>query len=265
MLDRMLENLQLAYSVFAGWHALGHEEMDGGLARFVRDARTGGVYDASFAHAVRASSTGEIEAFLAQLEEVFAGFEHRHVLWDPQLPPACEARLVLEGYRPQNALLSLVLSGELTTRGPAVEIRPLESEADWQSIAALKQLDHDEQVARGLHDAWPDAVSQGLLAHRRVKHPAVRFHIARIEGVDCSFFSAWPGVGGMGMVEDLFTHPAYRGRGIGTALVAACVDDARARGARTVLVNPLLEDTPKRMYAALGFEPLCVQRSYVKD
>ena len=70
-----------------------------------------------------------------------------------------------------------------------------------------------------------------IVAAKRVKAPAVRYYLARADGVDCAFFSAWPGENGVGQVEDLFTRADFRGRGIGTALIAACVDDARARGA----------------------------------
>jgi GNAT superfamily N-acetyltransferase len=68
----------------------------------------------------------------------------------------------------------------------------------------------------------------------------------------------------VGQVEDLFTRQEFRGRGIGSALVAHCVDDARARGAGPIIVNPRADDTPRAMYAALGFRPLCVQRSLLK-
>jgi hypothetical protein len=31
-----------------------------------------------------------------------------------------------------------------------------------------------------------------------------------------------------------------------------------------VLIGARLDDTPKHMYAAMGFRPLCVRRAYVK-
>jgi hypothetical protein len=40
--------------------------------------------------------------------------------------------------------------------------------------------------------------------------------------------------------------------------------DSRPRGAGPVLIGARANDTPKQMYAALGFRPLCIQRSYVK-
>ena len=94
--------------------------------------------------------------------------------------------------------------------------------------------------------------------------PPLRFWIARAEGSDCAFFSSWPGTNGIGKVEDLFTLPEFRGRGIGTALIAHAVLDARERGAGPVLIGALTDDAPKHMYAGLGFRPLCVMREYLK-
>jgi hypothetical protein len=42
------------------------------------------------------------------------------------------------------------------------------------------------------------------------------------------------------------------------------VDDATNRGADAVLIGADPADTPKAMYAALGFAPLCILRSYTK-
>jgi GNAT superfamily N-acetyltransferase len=65
-------------------------------------------------------------------------------------------------------------------------------------------------------------------------------------------------------VEDLFTHPDYRHRGLATALIAHCVADARARGAGPVVIGADPHDTPRQMYAALGFRPLFLSRGYLR-
>ena len=66
----------------------------------------------------------------------------------------------------------------------------------------------------------------------------------------------------MGKVEDLFTDPDFRGRGVASALIASAVADARERGAGPVLVGARPDDTPRLMYAAMGFRPLCLTRAY---
>lgn len=258
----MSDLIASVYETLERWYALGHELRAHAHARFVHDARLPLVYDANFAAGVRAESPAEIDAVLAQADALYAGCGHRQVLWDPGTPAAFEARLVLDGYALAHELV-LVLEGALASRGPALELRSIETEADWQSFSALCRLDHEEEARKGFHEPWPHAVTEQIAASKRAKAPAVRYQLARVDGVDCAFFSGWPGENGVGKVEDLFTRAEFRGRGIGTALIAACVDDARSRGAGPVLIGALSDDTPKHRYAALGFRALCVQRQYV--
>ncbi|MGH2899663.1 MAG: GNAT family N-acetyltransferase, partial [Solirubrobacteraceae bacterium] len=259
----MSDLLTLAYETLERWLALGHESIERRGVRFVRERRMPQVYDANFATRVRAGAEDEIEAMLAAAEEIFADFGHRHFLWDPGMPLPFEARLQLDGYAPRDEVV-LVLEGALRARGPALDLRPVASDADWDALTELCWLDHQEEVELGFHDAWPRAFSEELCATKRLKGPAVRYFLARAHGVDCAFFSSFPGENGVGKVEDLFTRADFRGRGIGTALIAACVDDARTRGAGPVLIGARLNDTPKQMYAALGFRALCYQRSYLR-
>ncbi|TMQ20541.1 MAG: GNAT family N-acetyltransferase [Deltaproteobacteria bacterium] len=46
------------------------------------------------------------------------------------------------------------------------------------------------------------------------------------------------------VIEDLFTRREFRGRGVATALIAACVGDAWARGAESLAVGARANDTP---------------------
>ena len=65
-------------------------------------------------------------------------------------------------------------------------------------------------------------------------------------------------------MDDLYTHPSYRHQGLATALIHHCVADCRERGAGPVALEADSTDTPKRMYAAMGFRPLAVTREYLK-
>lgn len=66
------------------------------------------------------------------------------------------------------------------------------------------------------------------------------------------------------MVEDLFTHPSFRGRGIATAMIARAIEHVRSQGAEEILIGALATDPPKRLYASLGFAPVCVTREYIR-
>jgi len=258
----MADLVSRAYESVFGWLARGHESRRVAHARLVRDPRVPSVWDANLAGEVRARAPAEIAALLAAADAHYADFAARSFFWDPQMPAEFEARLVLDGYTPRSEDLILVLEGELAQRGPRIDLRPVESDADWAALEALYRLDHDEEVALGFHEPWGAEVTRQLVFAKRLKGPDVRFLLARVDGVDCAFFSGWPGENGVGQVEDLFTRSDFRGRGIATALIAACVDDARKRGAGPVLISARSNDTPKQMYAALGFRPLCVERIY---
>jgi len=260
----MTNLVERAYRTYCGRLALGHEQLRLATAVAVRDRALSDIYEANFVASVRAQTPAEIASLLRELDEVFAESEHRYLLWDPQLPATCEAQLVLDGYQSQNELVMLALETELQRRGSDVSIRAAVSEADFRSLEELQWLDHQEEFRLGFHPPWERSVTARLAAAKRQKAPHVRYFIASVGDVDCGFFSAWGGIDGVGQVEDLFMHPDFRGQGIAMALIAHCVDDARAHGADVVLVGARANDTPKQMYAALGFRPLCVQRSYFK-
>jgi GNAT superfamily N-acetyltransferase len=104
-----------------------------------------------------------------------------------------------------------------------------------------------------------------MVVSKQFKAPALSFWLARVDDSEAAFFSSWPGLDGVGIVEDLFTRPEFRRRGIATALIAHCVADARARGAGPVAISARAADTPKHMYAAFGFRPVAISRSYLKS
>jgi len=261
----MSDLIERVFETVHGWLELGHQSSTCELARWVRSSEFPCVYDANFAHSVRARSPAELDAFLDLLDQHFAGVEHRCIHGDPSMPPEAEARLLLEGFERGEELVQMLLEGELSAGLGRSQIRPVVSDADWAVVERLLAEDHREEVEMGFHDAWGPEVTAAIARCKRVKAPDVQYFLASCDGVDCAFFSAWPGENGIGKVEDLFTAREFRGRGIATDLIAHCVADARRRGAGAVLIAARAEDTPMRIYARLGFRPLCVQRIYLKS
>ncbi len=134
---------------------------------------------------------------------------------------------------------------------------------DWASYDELIRVNTVENDQN--HGRTTDfSIFEDYLAYLRAKAPAVRAWMAYEDGRPVGYFSSWPGENGVGQVEDLFVLPQYRHRGIATALIAHCVDDARARGAEAVVIGADPYDTPKLMYAALGFRPAFLARQYLK-
>ncbi len=257
------ELLDRACATLSGYFELGNRVLEAPGARFVRNPHYPRIYDANHVCAARASTPSEIDELLRAVEHEFGELGHRQFKCDPRTPPALEARLVLEDYVVSSEV-QLLLEGELKTDPTDVEIRLCESDGDWETLEGLTRADHEEEARKFGQPVYAREVTAQMVAVRRGKCPPLRFWIARVDGRDCAFFSSWPGTNGIGKVEDLFTLPAFRGRGVGTALIAYAVRDARDRGAGPVLIGALSDDTPKHMYAALGFRPLCVMREYLK-
>jgi GNAT superfamily N-acetyltransferase len=255
--------LARACETLAGYLALGNETIASDRARFVRNRAASSIYDANHGTRVRAESEREIEAVLSAAEELFAGFGHRRFDCDPFTRAAFEARLVLEGYR-EEATLQLILEGSLRASPPRVEIRLARGDADWRILRRLIRLDHQETAEREQRPVYAESVSRQMTEVKRAKCPPLRFWIAQVGEVDAGFLSSWPGENGVGLVEDLFTVRELRRRGIAAALMVRAVEDARERGADLVLIGARPADSPRHIYASMGFRPLCVTRSYLK-
>ncbi len=68
-----------------------------------------------------------------------------------------------------------------------------------------------------------------------------------------------------GMLEDVYTTPSARGRGLGTAVIAAVLHAARAERHELVFVPTDAEGRSRPLYERLGFEPLAIVRRMMKD
>ena len=258
-------DLDAVIATLLGYFELGNEVADEGDVRWVRNVACGEIYDANHGTAVRTATPDAIAAVLRRADEVYAGLDHRTFKVDPFTPTGFEARLLLDGYVEETEV-QLLLTGDVRADPPPVAIRPVEGPADWASLARVTRRDHEEEADKAGRPPWARSVTTAMVATKRAKAPALRFFLASVDGEDCAFFSSWPGPEGsdVGKVEDLFTLPERRRKGIATALIAHAVADARARGAGPVLIGADPTDTPKAMYAAMGFAPVCAIRSYTK-
>lgn len=199
------------------------------------------------------------------MEQEYDGLGHRAFVVDPFTPPQLVARLVIEGYRAfGSGGIFLVLEGGITMTPKGHDLREVLSDDDWRAYAELAEENSREDAQRYGRDYDAALFAEGLVCKRGKAEPE-RSWLAYVDGVACGFFSSWPGANGVGQLEDLFVRRDYRHRGIATALIDHGVADARARGASSLLIAADPEDTPKQMYAALGFRPLFVSRFYVRQ
>ena len=205
----------------------------------------------------------EIDQLLAQMDREYPHVSRLTFRIDPFTPPAFEARLVVDGWAPKDALV-LALDGELRRQSSDCDIRPIEDENAWRAYADLKRLDCGESLPSGEHTD-DTALAHAFTHSNRLKCPPVQFALAYQDGRAVGHCSAWEGTEGVGQVEDLFVDPSYRHRGIATALIHYGVKTARARGAGAVVIVVDPKNTAKTMYTALGWRPVAVCREYGKS
>lgn len=129
-----------------------------------------------------------------------------------------EAHLAVDGWSVE-PIVDMLLDGPPTGTPRPVGIRPVVSDADWASLRQLWRIDHLEEADRGRRHAVPRTYTDAVVSAKRAKQPSLRLWLAAVDGHDAAFVTSWadPRVGGQ--VEDLFTAPTYRGRGLARALL----------------------------------------------
>jgi GNAT superfamily N-acetyltransferase len=247
-----------ACETYEAYLALGNERFEADGATLVRNRTLPNRYDANHVAHIHAETPQEIDALLARIEREFEGYTHRALYLDSLTPPQFIARLVLDGgYRVNEGLLML-LEGELQAAPRPADIRPVEDESQWQALFEM------EAMWASTYPPESRTPLEQNYQNIRSKTPPVRWWLAYVDGVPRAFFNSWEGINGIGQVEDLFTHPDFRHQGLATSLLAHCVADARAHGAGPVIIGSDPDDTPKHMYASMGWRPLVVTRHFVK-
>ena len=259
----MDELTRRAQAVNQAYLALGNEQFDADGGSFVRDRDVPEIRDSNHVTRITASSRGEIDRLFTRAEREFADIPHRayHIYSDT--PPAIEARLALEGYERNDALIML-LAGDLAGQAKYHDIRLVEGEENWKAHRSLHMagwITYQETAG----EAESSAVGEAMFRSRRAKSPPMRYWLAYVDGAPSAYLASWEGLDGVGQVEDLYTQPEFRHRGLATALIHHCVADCRSHGAGPVVIVCDPGDTPKQMYAAMGFRPVAMKRSYWRN
>jgi GNAT superfamily N-acetyltransferase len=243
--------------------ALGHHIFQAEGAIFVVNPSIPSIYDANFVYDGTASSDAEIDRLLDRARREYTHCSKLTFRVAPWSPPLFEARLANLGAEQSRTLVMLLTDG-LRGRFPQpLDLRPLEGDEGWRAFRELKQTEVDEHATPSETEPRRREISEGLVAAARLKCPPVRYTLAYVDGRPVGYFNSWSGIDGVGQVENLFVLPSHRHRGIATALIHRCVTEARAAGAGPVVICSNAADTPKAMYAAMGWRPVAVGRQYV--
>lgn len=261
----MINLVGKAVDVNAAQFQLGNEVLESAKATFVRNRDWPSIYDANHVTNVRARTPEEIDDLMSAMEREFGHSGHRRFDEDFRTPPEFLARLTLEGGYVRSEGLILLLEGELQGKAPPEsDIRPLVSEADWEAYWELQLLDWREMRAREGHPPDED-IARSMWVANKAKQPPVQNWFAYVKDKPVAYFNSWEGPDGVGQVENLFTHPDFRNRGIARALIHHCVRESRAKGAGPVVIVADPTDTPKHIYAAMGFRPVAVAAHYLRQ
>ena len=242
---------------------LGHRALAAAYCHIVSDPAQPDVWDSNHADEVTAQTQHEIDSVFMAMDEHLGHTPWRVFHTDCFTPDTFLARLALDDFNEQFVTIQMALQGDLTDRGAPVALRPVGDEADWEALLRLARVDHDEGYRTGGLDL-PPAFSAAIVAGYRAKSSANHFHLAMLDGAPVAYGAYAAAPNGAGMIEDLFTLPAARRRGIATGMIAAFTDRLRAAGCHTVFLGALAAEQPKHLYSRLGFRPAMLAGTWVR-
>jgi GNAT superfamily N-acetyltransferase len=242
---------------------LGHRVIDTPHGRIVANADHPNVWDANHADTITAEHPDEIEELFASMDRHLAHTSWRVVHTDAFTPEAFSARLALDGYVEQPAVIQMVLERELDVVLDS-DIAPVATDADWTILAALVRRDHEEGARTG-GTILSAEVTDAIIAGYRAKDGPYRFHLARVDGEPVAYGAFAQAPSGAGMIEDLFTLPAYRQRGIASAMIAYFSTILEGRGCVCIFLGALVGEQAWHLYAKLGFRPIMLTRCWVRQ
>jgi GNAT superfamily N-acetyltransferase len=247
------------------WHRrLGHAGIDAPHCHIVANPAWPQVWDANHVDAVTARTPAEIDGVLAAMDRHLAHTPWRVAHTDGFTPDEFLARLALDGFEERPVTLQMVLEGGLTDRGCVIDLHPVETDADWSALQTLVV----EDVAEGRKTGDLDlsaAFAADMVATYRAKAPDCRYHLVMQDGQPVAYGALAAAPDGVGLIEDLFTRAQHRRQGIATGLIAAFADRLRDRGCDTVFLGALATEAPKHLYARLGFRPVGLARTWIRD
>jgi ribosomal protein S18 acetylase RimI-like enzyme len=245
--------------------ALGNRAIESRLGLFVVDPEMPDIWDANHLQRPRAQDSAEVDLLLATMDEVFAHCEHRMVLTDGMTADAVVARLLADGFQELDATIQMALTGDLAeVAGPPLEFAPVNDEAAWAELYRLMRADHEE--ARRRNDMiLPESVTRGMIMNLRRKAGPMTFYLAALSGRPVAYGAKVECPNGLGMIEDVFTLPAARNRGIASALIAHLLGRLRTKApARPVFLGAHSRQKAKHLYRRLGFQPVTVTREFLR-
>ena len=225
-----------AATLVASWEEYGRESVGAVLVR--RPGVTIGVFPHEPERSIynnalldRDLTAVERAAAIEAMEDAYArAGVLRYAAWTHETDRALRHDLEGRGYREADSSLAMGMALEdLRVPRPSLDLAPVE----WDEYLRVIE------------------VAPGLLA--RGDHAAFHVLVARLDGASAAAAMAFDHDGDCG-IYNVGTLPPARRRGLATAVTAALLHDAAARGCRTASLQSTA--MAERVYAAVGFRPL---------
>ena len=131
------------------------------------------------------------------------------------------------------------------------ELRPM-TEADLPAVMVLERALYPD-------DAW----TEGMLRDELAEQPATRFYLVAEESGQVVGYAGLCSVGDEADVQTIGVRADREGRGIGSALLTALLDEAVVRGCVVVYLEVRADnERAQKLYERFGFEPIGIRRKY---
>jgi GNAT superfamily N-acetyltransferase len=230
----------------------------------VADPAKPDLWDANHADDVTAATDDKIDAVLAAMDQHLAHSDWRVVHTDAFTPDCFLARLAYLGFEERPVVVQMTCERLKPMARAPVELVEIADDDGWAALTALVRADVAEGKRTGGLDL-DDAVVDDMVANYRAKAPAYRFHLAVLAGAPVAYGAMIAAPNGMGMIEDLFTLPSARRRGIASTMIAHFDAALRAEGCTGIFLGAVAAEEAKSLYYNLGFRPAMLSRCWVKQ
>jgi ribosomal protein S18 acetylase RimI-like enzyme len=148
---------------------------------------------------------------------------------------------------------------------PEAHLRPV-ADGDRAFLVDLYGSVREPELARV---DWDGATKRAFVEqqfaaqdhHYRSNYPGATLDVVEVDGERAGRLYVHRGPSDI-RIMDIAVAPAYRGRGIGTRLIEALIEEAEASG-RKLSIHVEMENPARRLYERLGFEPAGEHGVYV--
>lgn len=210
-----------------------------------------------YLNAIRLEAEMDADAAEALVERTQAGLPHRRLeIADEELAGRLTPALQARGWE----LGRLLLMGR-DAQAPLPEARPPAEEVPYGHVRGLR-----EEWIRSESWATDDELIDQVLAGDGLLLTATPTRAFAIfeAGSAVAYCLLLDAGDGAGMVEDVYTTPAARGRGLGASVVAHALGASQAAGHDVVVLPTDADGAARALYERLGFRPLGLVHQFLR-